>query len=112
MGLVTLAYVSCVTSIVAAPIKLQYFKNYENRDVYTRNYLNGHENGEHMMASSVVKEVGTKVAQFMGYKTFNLNRYKCNKWNTFKARHFWDSTTGFGKSLDKVCFIFCLWKVL
>ena len=68
MGLVTLAYVSCVTStIVAAPIKLQHFKNYENRDVYLHNYLNGHENGEHMMASSVVKEVGAKVARFMGY---------------------------------------------
>ena len=52
MGLVTLAYVSCVTStIVAAPIKLQYFKNYENRNVYSRNYPNGHENGEHMMAT-------------------------------------------------------------
>ena len=68
MGLVTLAYVSCVNSTkVAVPIKLQYFKNYENRDVYLCNYLNGHENGEHMMTSSVVKEVGAKVAQFMGY---------------------------------------------
>ena len=68
MGLVTLAYVSCVTStIVAVPIKLQYFKNYENREVYSCNYLNGHENGEHIMESSVVKEVGTKVAQFMHY---------------------------------------------
>ena len=27
----------------------------------------GHENGKHMIASSVVKEVGTKVAQFTGY---------------------------------------------
>ena len=68
MGLVILAYVSCVTStIVAAPIKLQYFKNYKNRNIYLRNYLKGHENDEHMMASSVVKEVGAKVAQFMGY---------------------------------------------
>ena len=51
MGLVTLACVSCVTStIVAAPIKLQYLKNHENRDVYVRAItLNGHENGEHMM---------------------------------------------------------------
>ena len=65
MGLVTLG---CVTStIVAVPIKLQCFKNYKNRDIYLCNYPNGHENGEHMMASSVVKEVGTKVAQFMGY---------------------------------------------
>ena len=68
MGLVTLACVSCVTStIVTAPIKLQYFKNYENRGIYLHNYLNGHENGEHMTASSVVKEVGVKVAWFMGY---------------------------------------------
>ena len=60
MGLVTLAYVSCVTStIVAMSIKLQYFKNYENRDVYSCNYLNDHENGKHMMASSVFTEAGT-----------------------------------------------------
>ena len=41
-----------------------------------------------MMVSSVVKEVGAKVAQFMGSITLNLNRYKCNKWNTFKAQYF------------------------
>lgn len=64
MGLVTVAYVICVIStIVAAPIKLQCF---ENRDVYSCNYLNGHENGEHMMANSVVKKVGAKVDQFTG----------------------------------------------
>ena len=68
MGLVTTACISCVTStIVAVPIKLQYLKKYENRDVYSCNYFNGHENSKHMMASSVVKEVSTKVAQFMGY---------------------------------------------
>ena len=68
MGLVTLACIICVTStIVAVPIKSQYFKTYENGDICSRNYLNGHENGEHMMASSAVKEVGAKVAQFMGY---------------------------------------------
>ena len=53
--MVTLACVSCITStIVAAPIKLQYF---ENCDVYSHDYLNGRENSERMMASSVVKKV-------------------------------------------------------
>ena len=69
MSLVTLACISCVTStIVAAPIKLQYFKNYKSHDVYSCNYSDGHENSEHMMANNVVKEVGTKVAQFMACK--------------------------------------------
>ena len=59
--------------------------------------FNGHDNGEHMMASSVFKEVGAKVAQFMSYNNLiNLNRNKCNNWNAFEARYFWDSTTGFG----------------
>ena len=44
---------------MAASIKLQYFKNYKKRDTYLCSYINGHENGEHMTASSVVKEVGT-----------------------------------------------------
>ena len=86
MGLVTLAYVSCVTStIVATPIKLQYFKNYKNRDVYLCNYLDGHENGKHMMASSDVKEVGAKVTQFMGYNNLKPEEVQMNKWNIFEA---------------------------
>ena len=60
-----------------------------------------------MMASIVVKEAGTKVAQFMGYNNLKLNRYKCNKWNTFEAWYFWDSTTGFGKSLSFTYGGFC-----
>ena len=60
IGLVTLdCIISVASTIVAASIKLQYFKNYGKRDVYSCNYINGHENGGHMMASGVVKEVGT-----------------------------------------------------
>ena len=72
IGLVTLGCISCVTStIVVVPIKLQYFKSH---DIYLCNYLNDHENVEHMMASSVVKKVGTKVAQFMGYNNLKLGQ--------------------------------------
>ena len=100
MGLVTLACGSCVT-IVAVPIKLQYFKNYENHDAYSCNHFNGHKNGELMITSSVVKEVG---AQFMGYKkgtnVISRTLLKCNIFGIL--------LTGFGKSLYKVLSIFCL----
>ena len=35
-----------------------------------------------IMSSNIVKEVGTEVAQFMGYSNLKLN----NNWDTFKAR--------------------------
>ena len=57
----------------------------------------------------VVKKVGTKVAQFMGYNNLKPEQNKCNKRNTFKAKHFRDSTNWIWQvPFDKVFSIFHL----
>ena len=67
-------------------------------------------NGEHMMASSIVKEVGAKVPHFIN---LNLYGYKCNKWIAFKAQYL-DSTMQLDMAslLTKYFLYFAYWRVL
>ena len=98
MGLVILACASCVTStIVAVPTKLQYFKNYKNRDICSCNYLNGHENGEHMMASNLLFQ-----ASFYGYNNLKPEQVAKNVIILSKCDIFGILQNAFGKSLDKI----------
>ena len=77
----TLACITYVTaSIAAEPIKSQHFKNFNNYDVLhgiTFIVMTEKCKMANPMVSTVVTEVGTEVAQFMGYTiTLNLNRNK------------------------------------
>ena len=67
MGLVTLAYVSCVTStIVTAPIKLQYLKITKiGKFIRAITLMVMKMANTDIRVSSVVKKVGTKVFQFI-----------------------------------------------
>ena len=55
---------------MAEPIKSQHFNNYENDYVYLRNFVM--TKMANLVASSVVKEIGDKVARFMVCSTRKL----------------------------------------
>ena len=113
MGLVTVACDGCVTStIVAVPINFLYFKITRIVMLICATTLKVMKMASIWWQVVLLRKLVIKLLNLWVTINLNLNRYKCNKWNAFKVRYFWDSTTGFSKSLNKVLFKFCLWRVL